>query len=103
MVRTGVHQSLTDIEKDLFKPEPFVLQLGTFGTMDVMPEYDKMRSHIEIVMYIIFGVTYERQEQGIYDKEDVYGTRPEYKEGRLCSLITYMVRLFSYKKKEGSA
>ena len=39
----------------------------------------------------------------MYDKEDVCGTKPEYKEGRLCSPTTYMVRLFSYKKKEGSA
>ena len=76
--------------------------MGAFGPDDVMSDYDRFRSQIEIIMFIIFGVAYPRRETGVYNSEDLYGSREDHKEGKLCSLITYLVRFFSYKKKEGS-
>ena len=82
--------------------EKFILHLGAFGTLDDMTDYDRVRSRIEIILFLIFKISYERPEKGVYNRLDVYGKNDKHKEGRICSLITYLVRLFSYKKKEGS-
>ena len=89
MASPGIHKSLADIEKDLYTPEPFILQLGAFGNVDVMSDYDRLRSRIEIMMFIIFGVVYNKNEAGVYNREDVYGKKEDHKEGKLCSLICY--------------
>ena len=81
MERNGIHESLQDIETEPYKPQQFILQLGAFGTLDEMSDYDRVRSRIEIILFLVFNISYNRKEKGVYNRADVYGKNPNHKEG----------------------